>query len=591
MKTKKPSPPTAQRLAQKPAEHRSEQRPAEQPWIKWAVALVACIVLFWAYAPSLHSVFLFDDTTQMFALPSVTMPLSHWIGPVRPALMFTYFVNSRISIDDTTSYHVFNIAIHALSGFFVWLVLRRLLAWANLPESRRGLFAGFGALLFLFHPLQTESVAYISGRSDSLCGMFAAASFAAFVCRRSVAISWSVTLLVVALFGAALLTKEQAVVLPVLFLLTDFWWNPGFSLRGALRNWKLYALLAAGALLGVWRFWGLIMGRNTGGSAGFGMQDLTWYQYLFTEFRAIVAYIFNFLLPVQLNVDWDFPISHTIFDRGSIFFLAALLAMAAAAWRYRKSFPLAGYGYFVFLILLLPTSSILPIQDPIADRRMYLPALGLILVAIDLLRRLNLEPKASIAFGVGLLLTAAVATHARAQVWSDPVSLWQDTERKSPEKVRAHFQLGFAYFEQARYDLAAAEFARSASLRPPTADLLLDWGLAYDGLHQPELALAKLREAIKLEASPQVYTQIAKVYAGSEHWPEALDALASAEKADPNYAITYIFRGKVFLKTNRPAEAIAQYQRALKLDPLAPDATHDLAIAQAMMQAMMRSGH
>ena len=70
---------------------------------------------------------------------------------------------------------------------------------------------------------------------------------------------------------------------------------------------------------------------------------------------------------------------------------AALLALAAAAWRYRRAFPLAGYGFFVFLVLLSPTSSILPIKDPIADRRMYLPMLGLILIAIDLLRRWKVE--------------------------------------------------------------------------------------------------------------------------------------------------------------------------------------------------------
>ncbi len=581
MKTKKPNPGAAESpLAQPPG--------PSIPWMPWAVCAAALVVLLWAYGPVMHSVFLFDDTKQMFALPSATEPLGSWLGQVRPALMFTYWVNTLISLEDTTSYHVFNLLIHALTALFVWLALRRLLEWAEVEESRRAPFAAFGALLFLFHPLQTESVAYISGRSESLCGMFAAASFAAFVCRRAAAISWGTTLLVVALFGAAVLSKEQAVVLPVLFLLTDLWWNQAWNKEGALRatlaNWKLYALLLAGAAMGVWRFWELILGRNTGGSAGFSLKDFTWYQYLFTEFRAIVTYVINFLFPAQLNVDWTFPISHTIFEYGAIVYLVLLVALAAAAWWFRKSFPLAGYGYLLFLVLLSPTSSILPIQDPIADRRMYLPSVGLILVAIDLLRRLQLERKALIACGAVLLLVAAAATHARAEVWSEPVSLWQDTERKSPEKVRAHFQLGFAYFEQGRFDLAVTEFEKTASLRPPTADLLLDWGLAYDGLHQPELALAKLREAAKLEPSAQVYTQLAKVYAGSERWPEALDALASAEKADPRYPITYVFRGKIFLKSNRAADAIAEYQKALAIDPRVQDGQHDLAIAQAMLR-------
>ena len=463
------------------------EAPATRPWLWYVAALVTLVVLFWAYGPAMHTAFLFDDTKQQFAMPSASYPLAAWIGPVRPVLMFSYWVNTQISTEDTSSYHLFNILIHALAGIFVFLVIRRLLEWAGTAESIRTPLATFGALLFLLHPLQAESVAYISGRSDSLCGMFGCASFAAFLYRRSPAISWAGVASVVLLFGAAVLTKEQAVVLPALFVLTDFWWNPEFPLRSVRANWKLYVVLALEAAGGVALFWRLILGAGTGGSAGFAMKDFTWYQYLFTQFRAIFAYVFNFLLPINLNVDWDFPISRSIFEHGAIFGLAGLLALAAVAWRYRRSFPLAGYGYFVFLVLLSPTSSILPIQDPIADRRMYLPMLGLILIAIDLLRRLKVEPKVLAMGAAALLVAAALATHARAEVWSSPLSLWQDTALKSPNKVRAHFQLAFAYFEQGRFDLAVAEFQKTAELKPPTADLLLDWGLAYDGLHQPEL--------------------------------------------------------------------------------------------------------
>jgi tetratricopeptide (TPR) repeat protein len=287
---------------------------------------------------------------------------------------------------------------------------------------------------------------------------------------------------------------------------------------------------------------------------------------------------------VNLNVDWDFPISRGIFEYGAIFGLAALLALAAAAWRYRRTFPLAGYGYFVFLVLLSPTSSILPIKDPIADRRMYLPILGLILIAIDLLRRLKVERKLLALGAAALMVATALATHARAEVWSDPILLWQDSALKSPNKVRAHFQLAFAYYEQGHFDLAIAEFQRTAELKPPTADLLYDWGLAYDALHQPELALAKLRQSAVLEATAQVFTQIAKVDAGQQRWAEALDALSTAEKLDPKFAITYVFRGKIYLNTKRAAEAVEQYQLALAIDPKVQDGQHDLAIAQSMVR-------
>src|ERR1017187_9351153 len=179
--------------------------PATPRWMWYGTGLAALAVLFWVYGPAMHTGFLFDDTTQHFALPTASQPLSSWIGRVRPVLMFSYWVNTRISMEDTFSYHLFNILIHALAGIFVFLVIRRLLEWAGAEKSTRTPWAAFGTLLFLLHPLQAESVAYISGRSDSLCGMLSCASFAAFLYRRSPAISWAGVLPVLLLFGAAVL--------------------------------------------------------------------------------------------------------------------------------------------------------------------------------------------------------------------------------------------------------------------------------------------------------------------------------------------------------------------------------------------------
>ena len=104
--------------------------PATHNRIWYGIGLAALAVLFWVYGPAMHAVFLFDDNTQQFALPSASQPLSSWIGRVRPVLAFTYWVNTRISLDDTSSYHLFNILIHALTGLLVFLVIRRLLEWA-----------------------------------------------------------------------------------------------------------------------------------------------------------------------------------------------------------------------------------------------------------------------------------------------------------------------------------------------------------------------------------------------------------------------------------------------------------------------------
>ena len=562
---------------------RAAPRSSAWPWVLAVVG--ALVVVFWAYSPALHGEFLFDDNALPFSLPNAAAPLSAWIGQIRPVLMTTYWLNSRISAEDPYSYHIFNLIIHCLTALLIFPMVRRLLEWAGVKASLRNLLAGFAALVFLLHPAQAESVAYLAGRSESLSALLAAASFTVFLYRRQTAVTWATVAAIFALFGAAVLAKEQAVVLPALLLLTDYWWNPGFSFQGIRRNWKLYAPMALGAVAGVAFFWNLILGADTGGTAGFGIKEFTWYQYFFTQCRALFVYIGMFILPVNLTADWDFPISRTILDRGAIFGLLALLALAAAAWRYRRRFPLASYGWFVFLLLMAPTSSILPIKDTIAERRLYFSMIGLLLILVDVLSRLKVDRRALAAACLVVALAAAGATRARAAVWADPVSLWEDTVRKSPNKRRAHFQLAYAYDQQQRYSQALEEFQKTAELGQLTPDLLLDWGLVYDHLSQLDQALVKFQQAAAMQPTAHIYTQIGMAYAQQSRWVEALQALATAEKLDPKFPDTYVYRGKIYLNANQVPAAIQEYRRALLIDPTLEDARHDLAIAEARLRA------
>jgi protein O-mannosyl-transferase len=557
-------------------------KPQAPRWPYALAAMAAVIAGFWVYSPALYGPFLFDDTTLPFALPGFSEPLRVWLTSVRPVLYFTYWLNVQLSGDSTFSYHVINVLMHCLTSGLIFLIVRRLLEWVNADCGRRDLVAGFCAALFLLHPIQTEAVAYLAGRSESLSVMFALTAFTVFIYRKDPAARWTTVAAVLLLFGAALLSKEHTIALPALLLLTDYWWNPGFSLRGIRANWRLYAPIALGALAGVALFWRLITSAET---AGFGMKDFTWYQYFFTQCRALFVYISAFLLPVRLRVDWDFPISKTIFDRGAIFGLIALLALCAAAWYYRRRFPLAAYGFFAYLILMAPTSSILPIRDPIAERRLYFSMLGLLLIVADGLTRIRLERKSLFAVCAVVLAAAAASVHARARIWSDAVLLWEDAARKSPNKPRVRFQLAFAYYEQGRFQESVAEFENAAKLESPTHNMLIDWGLAYDALNQPALALAKLRQAAQIEATGHVYSQIGMVYAKRSQWSDALDALATAEKVDPRFAPTYLYRGKIYIATNMPALAVANLERALALDPSLVEARQELLRAQRMLRA------
>jgi tetratricopeptide (TPR) repeat protein len=570
------------RVVTKPAPAAS---PAGAGWQIWAAAAAALVAVFWAYSPALHGPFLFDDTTLPFALPHFGSPLGDWVRGNRPVLMFTYWINARLSGDDTYSYHVVNVLLHCFTSGLVFLMVRRLLEWSGAEPARRMLLAGFAAGVFLLHPIQTEAVAYLAGRSEGLSVMLVFAAFTVFLYRRKTAAGWSVVSIVLLLFLLALLSKEHTIVLPALLLLTDYWWNPGFSLRGIRDNWKLYVPVALGAAAGVALFWRLIMTAST---AGFGMKDLTWYEYFFTQCRALFVYLGLFVMPARLTLDWDFPISKNLLDHGAIFGLAALLALCAAAWHYRRRFPLASYGFFMFLVLMAPTSSILPIRDAIAERRVYFAMPGLLLIVVDLLSRWKIERKVLAGSCAAVVLAAAGMTYARAAVWSDAVTLWEDTAAKSPHKPRVHFQLGFAYFDRGLFGRALEEFEKTAKLEPPTYNLLIDWALAFDGLNRHDEALAKLNQAAAMERTAHVYTQIAKVYAEQSRWTDALDALNTAQRIDPNFAMIYNYRAKIHYKNSELAAAAADYQHALALDPTLADARQELATVQTLL---LRGAH
>jgi protein O-mannosyl-transferase len=552
------------------------KRDAKPRWPFLAAAAVAVIVVFWAYGPVIHGDFVFDDYALAYTLPG-TASLMEWIRNVRPVLQLSYWLNFQLSGQDPFSYHVINLLVHCITSGLIFLIVRRLAEWSGVEKSRRSILSAMGALLFLLHPVQTEAVAYVAGRSESLSTMFAMAAFAVFLYRRETSATWVVVVEVLAFFGLALLSKEQTVALPALLLLTDFWWGD-FSFRRILGNWRLYGVMAAGAALGVASFWKLI---STSQTAGFAMKDFRWYQYFFTECRALFIYIREFFLPVNLTADWDFPISHTITEHGAIFGLAALLALAGAAWFFRRRFPLACYGFFAFLILMAPTSSILPIQDPIAERRLYFSMLGLLLIVVDLVGRIKIDTR-QLAYAAGAIaLVAAFATHSRAAVWTDQMTLWQDTVQKSPNKMRVRFQLAVAYFRLHDYPTAIQKFAEAAKVGPPRADLLIDWGLAYNELHQTDLALEKLRQSAALEPTAHVYSQIGQVCGGAGRWNEALEALNKAESLDANHALTHFYRGLVYFNLKQCDKAVADYKRALALDPTIPEINTALRQATA----------
>jgi protein O-mannosyl-transferase len=128
------------------------------------LTLGALIVGAGLYSSALHGSFLFDDNTLLFRQGVQSASLREWLSGVRPVLMFSYWLNYRISGTDPYSYHAFNLLIHAVNTGLVFVVLSRLLALAEWPQAKRYWAAVLGATVFLIHPLATESVSYPAWR-------------------------------------------------------------------------------------------------------------------------------------------------------------------------------------------------------------------------------------------------------------------------------------------------------------------------------------------------------------------------------------------------------------------------------------------
>ncbi len=553
---------------------------ATQPRL-WVHVVVWCAILLAVlevYQPALNGAFLFDDLYLPFQMPEfIGAPLVRWLRESRPFLMFTFWANLRAFGLDPYFFHLFNVLFHLANGALVYIIVRRLLRQAGVEGKDVILYAGFAAGLFLFHPLQTESVAYVASRSETLSVLFCYSAFAVFLCRSTPEVRWGRAAAVLLLFAAAALTKEHTVVLPALLLLTDYYWSPGFSFGGIKRNWRLYSMMSVVGAAALAFVWTVLRAADT---AGFAVSGLPWHDYFYTQGRAIWVYLRMFVVPVGLNLDHDFAISRGPLDHGAVFGLAALVVLVVAAFMLRRKFPLASYGVLVFLLLLAPTSSVIPIKDPLVERRMYLPMIGLLLVVVDLAQRLKLSRVALAWSALGILGAAGTATYVRNHVWSGAIALWEDSVEKAPQKYRPHFQLAYAYFQAGRCQEAARQYELAAQLAPKDYGLLVDWALACDCADQPDLAVERLREAIALERTAHAHALIGMIQGKRARRTEAEAALNEAERINPRFPKTYVYRGNLQISAGEYVAAAESYRRALALNPSDEDAATGLAVAR-----------
>jgi len=546
---------------------------SQQWFVLFGAALIVSLIVF---QPALNGPFVFDDLHLPFSDPRAPSAGPwFWIGGVRPVLMLTYWANFLISGTHPLSYHLVNVVFHAANAVLVFFILERLFSISGAVFNRRP-YALAGAAIFLLHPLQTEAVDYIAGRSESVAAFFFLAGWLVFLRSFEKKSGLLLTLALCFLAGLAVKSKENAISLPAVLLLTDICF-PAHSIREQLRSrWKLYSILITGAIAVGIR---ILLSLTAAGAAGFST-GLSPFAYALTQCRAILTYVRLFVVPLGQNGDWALPFYHSFWSGAAAIWVAALLLLLAfSIWAYQRD-RLVSYGLGVFFLILAPTSSIVPVADALAERRMYLPIIGLILVLLSAVSRWISAASWRRNAAAATLLVCAFLSWSRSAVWASPLSFWENSIAGNAANSRAHYGVGVAMMASSNCANAAREFSAARALAPSDNEVLWDLAGSYLCSNNDKMALAAYRSFAETVPGAEAWAKIGFVEARLGNADAAQAAVDKALSMDNQNADAYGYRGFLRIALNNPAAARSDFERALQIDPQNATALKGISMLQ-----------
>ena len=377
---------------------------------------------------------------------------------------YSFAINYHYDKLNVWGYHLFNLIIHLINACLVyWLTLLifsspALKDHAILKDKK--LLAFITAILFVSHPLATQSITYIVQRMASMVVMFYLLSLALYIkgrlTRKSDLLKF--TLFAGALISAilAMLTKENSFTLPFAIVLVEIFFLQTKKLSINFRDYRVILSLAGflGFILLVLLNFSFSIFKPILPNVANDFRLVTSLGYLFTQFSVIVKYIQLLFLPINQNLDYDFPISNSFFEIGTItsfFFLLSLVILAILQFKKNR---IISFGIFWFFLTLSIESSIIPISDLIFEHRTYLPSFGFFLILSPGIYFFLWNKYKYIAISVFAIIigTNSFLTYERNKVWKDDLTLWSDVISKSPNKARAYSNRGSVYETVNKYN-------------------------------------------------------------------------------------------------------------------------------------------
>jgi tetratricopeptide (TPR) repeat protein len=595
--------------------------PAPPTGIRWRAAIIV-LAGFLAYANSFSGPFVLDDRASIvenaqirdvWRLESVLFPRRELPTAGRPLVNLSFAVNYALGGLDVRGYHLVNLALHLLCGLLVFGIVRRTLELPALTGRFGGASLNLGfaaALLWTLHPLNTEAIDYLTQRTELMMAVFYLLTLYAGICAlASSPGAWRA--IAVLSCGAGMLCKESMVTAPVVVVLYDVVFVFESFKRALGERWRFYMALCASWIVLAAVMWSGPRVR----SAGFSIGVDPW-TYLLNQAVMITQYLRLAVWPRALVVNYGWPLELTLRDvLPQALFVTALLALTVVALVRRPKWGFLGAWFFV---TLAPTSSIVPIATEVgAERRMYLPLIALVVLAVV---SASFVKRASSALGSAALvivaLLFAVGTFTRNREYLSELRLARTIIDRHPTPVghhilgtvllsggdrdegmselrqaipgapRAHFTLGVELFKEGKMGEAIEQFELFLRKQPNlveaiSARQLLGQAFAQQGRWAE--AIEQEQKALTMNPSEDqrldTHALLAVAYIGAENFKEAIAHSREYLRGRPDSGPALTRLGIALSATGELADAIAAFRRAAAVAPEEADAQRNLAIA------------
>lgn len=557
-------------------------------------ALAASVIAIIAYVSSFQGKFVFDDYPGIVDNPLIrqVFPLGRFLDSSRPLVDLSLAFNFAAGALDPWGYHLVNLLIHLSATLTLYGIVRRTLTANKVPDASPGSSARLAftiAVIWAVHPLQTESVTYLIQRSEAMMGLFYLLTlYCALRGMQSTrGAPWYIAATVACVAGMA--SKAVMVTAPVVVLLYDRCFMAGSFIAAFQKRRKLYGGLASTWLVLV--AFGVVRGvmdtpQAEPPTVGFGYKGVTPMEYLQTQSGVILHYLKLSFWPVGLCLDYGWPVAKTPWQIAGPAVVIGILIIASlwAFWRRRA----AGFLGLAFFLVLLPTSSFVPIKDLAFEHRMYLPLAAVVtLISIGSWKLASLRAawrKPAVAIAGLVVVALCTLTVLRNRIYADPVALWQDTVVKAPHHPRPHNALGYALLSRGDVAGAMAKFEDALRLDRGYAGAYANMGEACVRERRYDDAVLAFQTA--LEIDPDILNARAHFHYGAallelRRLDQAIEEFKASLSLDRRQADAYYFLATTLRLAGQRESAAAVYRQALDARPRYIEAMVDLGLTLA----------